>query len=159
ETDVPFTLIPGVLTPNSTDVQPGTSGAVIHGDTLTIPLTQSGSETLTVGAQRNGFMPVVVKASSVMFPKIPIQNLACACVRGIAAKTCGGIAFDPGGSAATDCTPDFTAGDSVCTSAGLNPCAFVHGPGNSAAGIVGCNGLDGVNASASQDDSDGSCDS
>src|SRR5262249_42616428 len=38
ESDVPFSLVPGVLTPDGTGLEPQTSGVVIHGDTLTIPL-------------------------------------------------------------------------------------------------------------------------
>ena len=68
----------------------------------------------------------------------------------MAAKTCGGTVFESDGvTQSPDCTPGFTAGDSVCL--GKKPCTFVHGPGNSAAGVIGCDGLDGVNVSLTED--------
>src|SRR5262249_46395356 len=55
-----------------------------------------------------------------------------------------------------DCTPDYSDGDSVCTSAGLPPCAYLHGAGNTAHGIIGCDGgLDGIDVTM-QEDSGGS---
>ena len=35
--------------------------------------------------------------------------------------------------------------------AGKPPCTFLHGPGNSASGVIGCNGLDGVDVRLTQD--------
>ena len=34
---------------------------------------------------------------------------------------------------------------------GKNPCTFVHGSGNSAAGVIGCDGLNAVNVFLTQD--------
>ena len=149
ESDVPFNLAPGILG-SELEIAPATSGAVIHGYILTIPLPFSGSQTLTIGKERDGHIPVVIKADSVRLPRIPLSTVGCACLRPVAVKTCGGTMFEPDGvTQSPDCTPGFTAGDSVC--AGKNACAFLHGPGNSASGVIGCNGLDGVNVSLTQD--------
>jgi hypothetical protein len=40
--------------------------------------------------------------------------------------------------------------------AGDKPCTFVHGAGNTASGYIGCNGLDGANMYASQDEGNSS---
>lgn len=64
--------------------------------------------------------------------------------------TCGGTLFEADGiTPSADCTPSFTAGARVC--AGKNPCAPVHGYGNSASGTIGCGGLDGVDVGYTQD--------
>jgi cysteine-rich repeat protein len=134
ETAVAYPLVPGVV--SGTDIQAGTSGAVVHGEILTIPLPFTGSETLLVGNEKDGQMPVVIKADSVQLPAIPLSTIACGCVRGVTAKTCGGTVFEKDGSLTRDCTDVFTAGDGVC--AGGKPCTFVHGAGNTASGIVNC---------------------
>ena len=122
-----------------------------RGDVLTIPLPFSGSQTLTIGKERQGHIPVVIKAAAVHLARVSVGNgLGCFCPRAVAAKTCGGTVFEPDGvTPSPDCTPRFTAGDSVC--AGAYPCAFLHGPGNSASGVIGCDGLDAVNVSLTQD--------
>jgi hypothetical protein len=148
ETDILASLVRGVVT--GTDILPGTSGAVVHGEILTIPLPLTGTEILTVGAQANGGTPLVIRAASVHFPAIPVSTIACACVRAVPAKTCGGTLFDADGSESTDCTPEFTVGDGACV--GKKPCAFVHGPGNSASGSISCDGgLSGLNYLVTQD--------
>jgi cysteine-rich repeat protein len=148
ESDVVFNLVPGVVQ-QGTEIAPGTSGTVMHGDTLTIPLPLNGSQTLTIGKERDGQIPVLIKAA-VHLARLPVYTIACFCPRAVAAKTCGGAVFEPDGlTRSPDCTPGFTAGDSVCQ--GKNPCAFVHGPGNSASGVIGCDGLDGVNVTLTQD--------
>ncbi len=172
ERDVPTTLVPGVTqrlckdganagqvcTNNSQcagsicqapDIKPGTSGAFVHDGIIQLALPLSGTQTLTIGKLRNGKIPMVAKADSLKLPQIKVGSLACACVRGVAAKSCGGTLFEADGTFTTSCTPVFTAGDSEC--AGKKPCAFVNGPGNSASGIIGCNGLDGFNLSFTQD--------
>jgi len=148
----PFALVPGVV--NVGVIEPNTSGANIHGD-LTLPLPLSGTQTLYLGKEKNGTIPTIVTADSVSFPAIPISiggsQLACACVRGIAAKTCGGTVFSDTGGQATDCTPGFwdagASGDN--TSDGPcpadQPCTFVHGSGNSATGVIACNAPNGLN--------------
>jgi hypothetical protein len=127
----------------------GTSAAFVHGGILQLPLPLSGMQTLTIGKMHNGQIPGVIKASSVRLPRIAVGVVACACVRGVAAKTCGGTLTNADGSISDNCTPDFTAGDSVC--AGKKPCAFVNGPGNSTSGVIGCDGLTPVNLSFTQD--------
>ena len=150
ESELTFDLVPGRVQGLGLDLVAGTSGAVLRSDILTIPLPFGGSQTLTTGKERNGQMPVVIKAGSVHFIRVPLSNFTCYCPRAIAAKTCGGTVVEPDGvTPSTDCTPGFTAGDSVC--AGQKPCAFVHGPGNSASGVIGCDGFDGVNVQLTQD--------
>ena len=127
----------------------GTSGMIIHGDILTIPLPLDGALTLTTGKPRLGQIPIVVRAGAVRFSGIPIGALGCGCVRGIARKTCGGTFFDADGSPSLDCTPGLTAGDGVC--AGRKPCAALHGDGNAMSGVIGCSGLDLVDYRLTQD--------
>jgi len=158
ESEVPFNFVPGVV--GGTVIAPGASGVVMQpGVTITRPLT--GGETLTIGKERNGEIPVVIKAATVQFAGPQMRLHGCCgspppgafmfmCPRAVAAKTCGGTIVEPDGvTGSTDCTPGFTAGDSVCK--GKNACAFVHGPGNSASGVIGCDGLDGVNVDLTQD--------
>ncbi len=147
ETDVPFRLAPGVLAAGQ--LAANTSGAFVHDGILQLPLPLQGAETLTIGKERDGRIPVVVKAASVQFPSISVGTLACACVRGVVARTCGGTLFEADGvTLSTNCTPGFTAGDGAC--AGQKPCTFVSGPENAAAGTIGCDGLDAINVSVTQ---------
>lgn len=129
--------------------KPGTSGAFIHDGYIQIALPLEGSAVLTIGKLRNGTVPGVIKADSVQMDQIAVAALACVCVRAVPAKTCGGTVFNADGTISTDCSDDFTAGASVC--AGTKPCAFVHGPGNSSSGLIGCNGLEGIDLSVTQD--------
>jgi cysteine-rich repeat protein len=150
ETDVAYNLVPGR---QSNGLVPGTSGATVRSSVLTLTLLLNGSETLTVGKERNGQIPFVVKQESVNLPRVAVSSLACACPRAIVPKTCGGVLFfeSDGVTPATNCTPEFTAGDSVCTDAGKAPCAFAIGAGNSAQGVIGCSSLEGINLSVYQD--------
>jgi hypothetical protein len=176
------TLVQMNLKPGETEafaLKPGTSGMTIYNAIVgqfVMPFPPGATQTLAVGKARNGQIPLVVLANSVHIPKIDVYGLACACMRGVAAKTCGGMAFNADGSAATDCTEGFTAGASVCP-ANL-PCAFVHGNGgtcsvrakicgqnsdcpsgetcvlggNSASGVISCvSGLEGVDSLFTQD--------
>ena len=146
EHDVPFNLIPGVV--QGIDLLRGTSGAVVHGNVLTIPLPLKGVETVKVGTDRgDGIIPAVIKARAVNLP-IPVSTLACACPREIAVKTCGGTFLEIDGiTPSLDCTSD----DHVC--AGRAPCTFVHGAGNAAAGAVYCGQvhLEGVDLNVTRD--------
>jgi hypothetical protein len=146
ETDVLFTFVPGKVVAGG--LAQGTSGAVVHGG-LTLPIAFSGGQTLSIGKPIDNVIPAAIKASTVHFPPLKVGALACACVRAVSTKTCGGVLNERDGSPADDCTPDFTVGDSVC--AGKKPCAYVHGVGNSATGFIGCNGLNFVNLNFSQD--------
>ncbi len=150
ETAVPVSLVPGHLTDNTAD--PGASEATIW-DPLLSPLAipLRGTATVLIGRARGGQLPLVLRRSPTQ-PPADAQGIACLCVRGVAAKTCGGTIFDGDGvTPSLDCTPGYTAGDSVCTDAGQSPCAFVYGPGNDGAGIIGCAGVVGINISITQD--------
>lgn len=143
ESDVPLAFVSGITDPVNG------STATIHTEVLDLPLPLSGAETLTVGQQVNGQIPVVVKSTSFSVPKIDVSGLLCACLRGVNAKTCGGTLFEADGAPSTDCTAGFTAGDALCV--GKKPCTFVYGSGNAAAGVVGCGGLPNGTAVATQD--------
>ena len=135
------------------------SGETIHSEgfpDVLLPFT--GSEAWNVGGERARHIPFVVKADSESINKVDLSGFGfstCACVRAVAVKTCGGTVFEADGAFSTDCTPLFTPGDSEC--GGKKPCAFVHGPGNSASGTVGCEDIQGANASCTQDSRGGSC--
>ncbi len=107
----------------------------------------AGTQILTVGREMNEQIPVVIRATSVH--TVPMATFGCACLRGVAARTCGGTVFEADGTHSPDCTPDYTAGDAVC--AGMKPCTYMHGLGNSASGVVGCNGLSNTNLTLLQD--------
>ncbi|MFQ5668143.1 MAG: hypothetical protein ACE5I7_17145, partial [Candidatus Binatia bacterium] len=175
ETDVPFQLLPGELEKvcegGANDGMPcsgtvdcipggrcnqrvkaGTSGAFVHDGILQLPLPLTATQTLTIGKERDGQIPLVIKAASVHFPSIDVgqgaAQIACACTRGVAAKSCGGTLTEANGDATINCTPGFTPGDSEC--AGQKPCTFVNGPGNGASGVIGCTGLDGTDLTFTQ---------
>jgi cysteine-rich repeat protein len=150
ESDVVFTLFRG-LTPEPW-LEPGASGTWVYGENLAVraPLAigvpLSGSQTLTIGKERDGQIPVVIKEATIHVPRVALFPSGCFCSRPVAAKTCGGTVFE---GDSTDCTPGITAGDSLCQ--GRQPCAFSYGPGNFASGTIGCDGLQGVDASLRQD--------
>lgn len=151
ETTVVEPLFPGDFDGGSiVRLAAGTSGTVLFGNILTVPLRLEGTVALTVGkAGSDGRLPVVVKADAVRFSRVPLGVWACGCVRGVARKTCGGTLFDADGNPSLDCTPSLTAGDSVC--AGRSLCTSVHGDGNAMAGVIGCAGLDFVDYRVTQD--------
>ena len=149
ETQVLFNLVPGQSTGDQ--ITAGTSGAVVHGESLTVALPLQGMQTLVIGRDRgDGLLPFVIPAASIQIPRIDVGLVACACVRGVALKTCGGTLFEADGSPSPSCTDGFGEA-TFCPSE--RPCAFVHGNGNSASGVVGCgsSGLDGVDFSLTQD--------
>jgi hypothetical protein len=149
ETDVPYMLQPGVVTGSS--IEPGTSGATVFGEIIPmLPLPLTGSQVLTIGKAKDGKIPLVIKAPSVQFPQIPVSNIACACVRGFEAMTCGGVLFEVGGTAQSPVCNDLAV-PYDCTANGKAPCSTVHGTGNSASGEIGCQGLDAVNVDLQQD--------
>jgi hypothetical protein len=151
ETDIDFPLVSGVPTTSGTsDLMPGTSGAVIHGDILTIPLPFSGSEKLTVGKLgSDGTVPFVIKAANVSIPKIEVSTLGEACVRAVALETCGGTVFEADGSESPSCGLGFIEADCPPD----KPCTSAYGPGNSASGVLACGGagLPGIDVNVSQD--------
>ena len=72
ESDVPFNFVPGVV--GGSAIAPGASGIVMQpGVSGARPLT--GSETLTIGKERNGQIPVVIKAATVQFAGGPQMRL------------------------------------------------------------------------------------
>ncbi|MCX8072757.1 MAG: hypothetical protein N3C12_09935 [Candidatus Binatia bacterium] len=152
EQTVTYSLVPGVVNADQT-LQPGTSGAVVHGDPLVLGLSLKGSQELKIGKERNGRITAVIPAASVQFEQIPISTLACACVRGAEYKTCGGAIFDQNGAFVESCTTGFASQPAQCPE--TRPCTAVFGPGNSAAGVVGCQSLSGVNVAVTQDSCEG----
>ncbi|HYD50822.1 MAG TPA: hypothetical protein VEB21_20875, partial [Terriglobales bacterium] len=142
ETTIPFNLEPGVQL-GADDLEPGTSGVIVYSSFLNIPLPLMGSLMATIGQERDGVVPMVVRAEDIQFPAIPVLSLACACVGGAPARTCGGVVFEADGTTlAEDCTND----ESACE--GRAPCAPLHGPGNTISGVIGCNGLSPINLDA-----------
>jgi hypothetical protein len=177
ETEIVMNMVPGEVA--GIELVPGTSGATVWNGVLgpiALPFQEGTSQTIAVGKERNGQVPAIVLAASVHFPQIDVSGLACACVRGVGAKSCGGMSFNADGSAAINCTDVYTEGASVCPAE--LPCAYVHGNGgscsttaqtcgqnsdcpngetcvlggNSAAGIISCvSGLEGVDLLYTQD--------
>ncbi len=152
ESRVALTLAQGMFAPGGAVLLSG-SGATVHSGVLgDVPLALTGSLALTVGKPgSDGVTPLTLKSDDLVLPPIPVATLACACVRGVPAKTCGGFAIDLDGNLATDCSEGFPNGASICGTMSLPPCAFVHGPGNSGSGLIGCNGLTPINLQVSQD--------
>lgn len=148
ETTIAYDLVPGTTNEAGTDINPGTSGVVAI-SILELALPLDGALVANVGKERNGQIPVVIGANDIDTPAIEVLGLACACVSGTAAKTCGGVIFEEDGTTlAEDCTDD----ESSCD--GKAPCTFIHGPGNTASGVVGCEGLDGTEFDAVLEDGD-----
>lgn len=149
ETLTTTTLVPGVVGDDGLTINAGTSGAVVHGDTLTIPLPLVGTTNLRAGkAGATGIIPLSQGTDDTHLDRIPVSTLACACVRGSEFKTCGGTQFEAdGNTVSTECSDDA----SLC--AGKKPCTAVAGAGNAGEGAIGCGpgGLPSVNYSIVQD--------
>jgi hypothetical protein len=143
EVTIPFPLVPGTV-----QTTPPSSNAFLH--TRAVPnlrLPLSGSQSYTIGKPRNGLIPLVGRAEGIALNAIRVGSLACACVRGVEAKRCGGYLFEPDGvTQAMDCTLM-----DECAANGKKPCSFLHGPGNASSGIIGCDGLSNVNVNWVQD--------
>ncbi|MFQ5666633.1 MAG: hypothetical protein ACE5I7_09400 [Candidatus Binatia bacterium] len=149
ESEVAITLQPGEIGGDGTELVAG-SGFIAQADILTIPIDVTGSVAFTIGHQKDGQIPVVMRATSLQLPAINVMDLACACLRGVSLKTCGGTLFEADGiTPATECTTGITAGDAEC--AGKKPCTYVFGQGNAAVGVVGCSSLDGTDVTLTQD--------
>src|SRR5262249_29151321 len=72
----------------------------VFGDTMTsrLGVMSEGQQTVSLGkSNADGSIPLTVRAASVKYPAVAVQNLACVCVRGAAAKTCGGTRFESDG--------------------------------------------------------------
>lgn len=150
ETEIDFPLVSGVTAADTVNLMPGTSGAILHGDILTIPLPLSGGEKLTVGKPgSDGTVPFVIKAATVKIPKIEMPTLGEACVRAVALETCGGTVFEADGTESPSCGLGFI--ETNCPNE--KPCTAAFGSGNSASGVFACgnDGLAGVDVSATQD--------
>jgi len=138
ETDINFPLVPGQVD-QTAEIVFGTSGAHIKGPFLYVPLPLTGSLIFTSGKIAGGQTPVVLKTSGIDFDRIPVSTIACACVRGAVASTCGGTLFDAGGLQSANCTPGFNG---VAECPPDKKCAAVHGPGNTASGFITCGGIE-----------------
>jgi len=115
------------------------STAAVFGPFISLPLDLTGSAVLTVGkAGDDGEIPLTIRAEDVSLPRIPVSSIACACVRGAPASTCGGVTFYKDGVQATNCTAGF---NNALTCPAELPCTAVHGPGNTASGNIGCQGI------------------
>ncbi len=128
---------------------PGTKAQLYNETFTTSPLSLNitGWQTFTIGKVRNGELPVVVRAEDATLDRISVSTLACACVRTVAAKTCGGTLFEADGQTlATDCSLVDN-----CAGLGKPPCAFLHGPGNAISGTIGCSGFGPVEMTWTQD--------
>ena len=163
ETDLVFDLLAGRVDLNTgVGLLTGTSGCVVSSPVLTLPLPigngclggstpgapcmtdsdcgaggvcAAASETFRVGRDRgDGIIPLVVKADSVKFPRIDVGGLACACIRGVAQKTCGGTVFEAAagdrcastvGTQSTACTEGYGVCDGTkhCANAPCVSCA------------------------------------
>jgi alpha-tubulin suppressor-like RCC1 family protein len=143
-----ISVVPGVVLPDQ-QLVPGTSGAVIWGDPVVLGLAFRGQYSVRAGRVRFGQLPVVLPAADLDFREIPISTLACACVRGAEYKTCGGALYLPDGTLAESCTEGFVSPPIACPIS--RPCTWAFGPGNAAAGVLGCEGLGGVDVETIQD--------
>ena len=130
------------------------SGAVVHSGILgDVPIALRGMLTLSIGKELyfDGRRPVRASTSALALPAVPISTIACSCLRSVSAKSCGGVLTFRDGSPSPDCSDGFSPGERLCSAAGLPPCTFVHGEGNTASGVLGCAGLTPIDVSTTQD--------
>src|SRR5262249_22497733 len=85
ETTLPFYLRPGI--DDGVQILPPTSGAVVNGENFTLPLPVTGRQSVIIGKDRGDGVPVVVPVASVESYPVVVQEIACGCVRSVAAKT------------------------------------------------------------------------
>lgn len=116
-------LVYAQIAPSQDEIVLGTSGAVIFGPFLTIPLPFIGSLTLTVGGAIDGISPVVIKTSDLDLAAIPAGTAACACIRAATQFTCGGTVLEANGRSSANCTPN-VPGTTTCPAE--SGCAPVH---------------------------------
>ena len=134
EHDVRVDLVDGRV--EGIQVVAGTGISLASAGVPFLSLAFNGSETFVVGAECNGRIPIAMRTRGVGFNQLPSD--VCVCVRGIALQTCGGTLFDLEGMPSGNCTPGFMPANSTCPD--QQACAFVHGPGNAASGVVDCDG-------------------
>lgn len=152
ESTVNITLVPGD-SGDGTSLVEGTSGLQINsgiGITVGIAFPDTTARQLLVGKEKDGKIPAVLPALTNATPGINVLGAACICLRSVVFETCGGTVWDKGGLPSINCSAGYTAGGSVCDSVG-KPCTFVYGPDNGGAGVVGCDSLDGINLTVTQD--------
>ena len=123
ETAVEMPLEPGVLI-DPTKLKAGTSGSTVWNAVLgPLALQMTGGQTLVVGKVKDNEIPVIINASNIN--EIDVSGLSCACVRGVADKTCGGMLFEADGTTlATDCTPRYVMG--TCSETTPTPCTVAN---------------------------------
>ena len=124
ETTVEMPLEPGVIL-DPTKLKAGTSGSTVWNAVLgPLALQMVGGQTLVVGkVGKDNQIPVIINASSIH--EIDVAQLSCACVRGVADKTCGGVLFEADGTTlATDCTPAYIMG--TCSDTTQKPCTTAN---------------------------------
>jgi hypothetical protein len=152
EKAVNIPLVPGD-NGDGTTIVPGTSGLIVDSPSIIvgIPFPPGVTRQLIIGKEgADGNIPGVLKQAANKTAGIDVLNgQACICLRPIELRTCGGTLWEKSGLPSTNCSEGYTAGDSVCPAE--KPCTFAYGPGNAGAGEVGCNGLDGVNVTTTQD--------
>jgi hypothetical protein len=151
ETNVDIPLVPGDNGDGTTIVE-GTSGLIVYSPSIIvgIPFAPNTMRQLTIGKEKDGKIPGVFKEATNKIAGIDVLNgQACICLRPIVLRTCGGTLWEKDGLPSTNCSEGYTAGDSVCPAE--KPCTFAYGEGNAGAGEVGCNGLDGVDVTTTQD--------
>ena len=124
ETTVEMPLEPGVIL-DPTKLKAGTSGSTVWNAVLgPLALQMVGGQTLVVGkVGKDNQIPVIINASNIH--EIDVAQLSCACVRGVADKTCGGVLFEADGTTlATDCTPAYIMG--TCSDTTPKPCTTAN---------------------------------
>ena len=133
--------------------------ATVQAVAFPIPLVITGEQIITAGSARTepsigadgrtnfnpGDIPTVtvLATNKGLIDPIMVPGLVCACLRGSELSTCGGVVPAPGDTSQI-CTTDVNP----CTDP---PCTSVFGPGNSAAGVIGCNGISNINTTFSID--------
>jgi len=151
ESAVNITLVPG--SSDGTNLVEGTSGLQINsgiGITVGIAFPANTTRQLIVGKEKDGKIPAILPALTNVTPGISVLGAACICTRPVVFESCGGTVWDKSGLPSTNCSAGYTAGGSVCASVG-KPCTFVYGPDNAGTGVVGCDSLDGINLTVTQD--------
>jgi hypothetical protein len=151
ESPVNITLVPGDS--DGTNLVEGTSGLLINsgiGITVGIAFPANTTRQLLVGKEKDGKVPAALPALTNGTPGINVLGAACICTRPVVFESCGGTVWDKSGVPSINCSAGYTAGGSVCDSIG-KPCTFVYGPDNAGAGVVGCDSLDGINLTVTQD--------
>lgn len=154
ESAVNINLVPGQSPDSGASLTTGTSGLGVYSQGLTVAVLIPTGTTRQLMAGKpgtDGKIPVVLKAEANQTKAIFVLSSACVCLRAVSLKTCGGALWEENGTPSTDCTAGYTTGD--CTD--QKPCTSVYGSDNVAAGTIGCNGLEGVNATVTQDSGGG----